>query len=127
SERSTGQPHQLTHLDISEEQQKKVGETRSVSWEFNGKTLYGTIWLPANYREGQRCPTIVDVYPGSQASGMRNVFRGDPFSDDVVWQAFSARGYARSEEHTSELQSRENLVCRLLLEKKKKHKKKHKV
>src|SRR5690606_41215952 len=31
----------------------------------------------------------------------------------------------RSEEHTSELQSRENLVCRLLLEKKNK-KKKHK-
>src|SRR5215475_8534716 len=30
---------------------------------------------------------------------------------------------ARSEEHTSELQSRENLVCRLLLEKKKKKKK----
>src|SRR5436309_14389457 len=31
----------------------------------------------------------------------------------------------RSEEHTSELQSRENLVCRLLLEKKKKKKKTH--
>src|SRR5690606_42094192 len=30
------------------------------------------------------------------------------------------RGNFRSEEHTSELQSRENLVCRLLLEKKKK-------
>src|SRR5690606_39962869 len=30
----------------------------------------------------------------------------------------------RSEEHTSELQSRENLVCRLLLEKKKKTKSK---
>src|SRR5690606_31793514 len=30
---------------------------------------------------------------------------------------------SRSEEHTSELQSRENLVCRLLLEKKKKTKK----
>src|SRR5690606_41331970 len=28
--------------------------------------------------------------------------------------------HSRSEEHTSELQSRENLVCRLLLEKKKK-------
>src|SRR5690606_41051362 len=28
---------------------------------------------------------------------------------------------SRSEEHTSELQSRENLVCRLLLEKKKSH------
>src|SRR6266511_6007321 len=31
----------------------------------------------------------------------------------------------RSEEHTSELQSRENLVCRLLLEKKKKKKYMH--
>src|SRR5690606_40209532 len=30
-------------------------------------------------------------------------------------------GVARSEEHTSELQSRENLVCRLLLEKKNKN------
>src|SRR3712207_8573550 len=30
------------------------------------------------------------------------------------------RGRARSEEHTSELQSRQYLVCRLLLEKKKK-------
>src|SRR5438445_9212424 len=32
----------------------------------------------------------------------------------------SAYNYARSEEHTSELQSRQYLVCRLLLEKKKK-------
>src|SRR5690606_41693034 len=31
----------------------------------------------------------------------------------------TVRLVARSEEHTSELQSRENLVCRLLLEKKK--------
>src|SRR5436309_8625518 len=36
-------------------------------------------------------------------------------------------GGSRSEEHTSELQSRENLVCRLLLEKKKKKKKKKKI
>src|SRR5690606_41966272 len=33
--------------------------------------------------------------------------------------SFTADGKTRSEEHTSELQSRENLVCRLLLEKKK--------
>src|SRR3712207_8379145 len=32
---------------------------------------------------------------------------------------FSARSMCRSEEHTSELQSRQYLVCRLLLEKKK--------
>src|SRR5690554_7268161 len=33
---------------------------------------------------------------------------------------FFCYGYGRSEEHTSELQSRPHLVCRLLLEKKKK-------
>src|SRR5690349_23002193 len=37
--------------------------------------------------------------------------------------AFAGLCYARSEEHTSELQSRRDLVCRLLLEKKKKTKK----
>src|SRR5690242_21089643 len=35
--------------------------------------------------------------------------------------ALSARTPARSEEHTSELQSHVNLVCRLLLEKKNTH------
>src|SRR5690606_41398184 len=51
--------------------------------------------------------------------------------EDLAIGAFARRGGAeqgrqlvaatrhRSEEHTSELQSRENLVCRLLLEKKK--------
>src|SRR2546422_11318320 len=37
----------------------------------------------------------------------------------VVGAASAARRGARSEEHTSELQSRLHLVCRLLLEKKK--------
>jgi len=37
----------------------------------------------------------------------------------VIWAA-ATLALLRSEEHTSELQSRENLVCRLLLEKKKK-------
>src|SRR5436309_16004082 len=44
------------------------------------------------------------------------------FSSDLVTASSSRswRSPSRSEEHTSELQSRENLVCRLLLEKKKK-------
>src|SRR5690606_41890792 len=37
----------------------------------------------------------------------------------VQHHELAATGQPRSEEHTSELQSRENLVCRLLLEKKK--------
>src|SRR5215475_2984312 len=44
-------------------------------------------------------------------SGCLSIRRRSPTS--------STRRWTRSEEHTSELQSRENLVCRLLLEKKK--------
>jgi len=45
-------------------------------------------------------------------------FRLDPLKVD--WFVAVVLGVVgRSEEHTSELQSRENLVCRLLLEKKK--------
>src|SRR2546429_4357439 len=40
-----------------------------------------------------------------------------PRSDSLEWR--SAPCWRRSEEHTSELQSRLHLVCRLLLEKKK--------
>src|SRR5690606_41378453 len=50
----------------------------------------------------------------------------DPFTFRSETESFFSRSYwnpsinaGRSEEHTSELQSRENLVCRLLLEKKK--------
>src|SRR5690606_42103871 len=38
----------------------------------------------------------------------------------ALWWLVALVAGTRSEEHTSELQSRENLVCRLLLEKKKK-------
>src|SRR5690606_41564132 len=41
--------------------------------------------------------------------------RQDAGADEEVGD----NGFGRSEEHTSQLQSRENLVCRLLLEKKK--------
>src|SRR2546430_10771226 len=44
-----------------------------------------------------------------------------PFGDIVAWVSIWIGGIYRSEEHTSELQSQSNLVCRLLLEKKKKN------
>src|SRR5690606_40843711 len=49
---------------------------------------------------------------GNQHTSQRIVWIGNIFNGWVMKN--------RSEEHTSELQSRENLVCRLLLEKKKK-------
>src|SRR5690554_7030993 len=49
---------------------------------------------------------------------------GRPIVIDVwaSWCPDCIKGFPRSEEHTSELQSRPHLVCRLLLEKKKKKK-----
>src|SRR5690554_7225140 len=49
-----------------------------------------------------------------------------PVGDDGQLADTVRRAAIRSEEHTSELQSRPHLVCRLLLEKKKKKKKKTK-
>src|SRR5215218_10688064 len=56
----------------------------------------------------------------------RSQFAGDRGGDHVRWLprpgelAVAAAQTLRSEEHTSELQSHSDLVCRLLLEKKKK-------
>src|SRR5207253_7298013 len=46
---------------------------------------------------------------------------GNVFCSVSVGKAICAKLSSRSEEHTSELQSRGHLVCRLLLEKKKKN------
>src|SRR2546427_9290226 len=53
-------------------------------------------------------------------SASRQMWAGRVVHDaiEMVLHAF-AEGRDRSEEHTSELQSQSNLVCRLLLEKKK--------
>src|SRR5690606_41922850 len=45
----------------------------------------------------------------------------DDIGDGLACGFHRVEDAQRSEEHTSELQSRENLVCRLLLEKKKLH------
>src|SRR5690606_39279506 len=51
-----------------------------------------------------------------QRIGERHAGGGAPLSVEDLTREVAVPGY-RSEEHTSELQSRENLVCRLLLEK----------
>src|SRR3712207_8352221 len=60
------------------------------------------------------------LFRSSDAPGGRPSRRGDR-PPAARWPGPRPRGSAgRSEEHTSELQSRQYLVCRLLLEKKKK-------
>src|SRR5690606_39607794 len=57
--------------------------------------------------------------PSSAGPGMRTWGSPCGYSSRTTSGTGCARNASRSEEHTSELQSRENLVCRLLLEKKK--------
>src|SRR2546426_9784116 len=61
--------------------------------------------------------SLHDALPISQAAARREGALRGALDDGTVRQRIGER---RSEEHTSELQSPCNLVCRLLLEKKKK-------
>src|SRR3712207_7522181 len=61
----------------------------------------------------------ISAAPGARSTGVSGVARATGAA-----RAAGAAG-VRSEEHTSELQSRQYLVCRLLLEKKKQKQKLH--
>src|SRR5690606_42046116 len=90
---------------------------------------YTTLFRSADGRP----PQAIHPLPGGE--GRNEVLRIDTAEGRFVWRrrlppvdrpgaaagtelAAHRLAAARSEEHTSELQSRENLVCRLLLEKK---------
>src|SRR3712207_7481523 len=58
--------------------------------------------------------------PGDLVISVLRLCEGPPFRTAILHHAEGRGGSSsRSEEHTSELQSRQYLVCRLLLEKKK--------
>src|SRR5438445_5455268 len=67
--------------------------------------------LPISFTRKATLPKVMTSFSPASASVTRAPFRKVPLEEP-----------ARSEEHTSELQSRQYLVCRLLLEKKKKNK-----
>src|SRR2546422_2223301 len=81
---------------------------------------YTTLFLSVRWREPLRVqPRQIEVdvdHPGRAPVGVRDgraLSRRERRPDDIE------HVIVRSEEHTSELQSRLHLVCRLLLEKKK--------
>src|SRR3712207_9493287 len=71
-------------------------------------TLFRSVCPEPGRRGAESSRTVPPRAPGPPASGHGSALVGDPDRR------------RRSEEHTSELQSRQYLVCRLLLEKKKK-------
>src|SRR5436309_11058034 len=68
-------------------------------------------------RHGARRADIVQKVRNPLVQALQQGRR--PPDNVVEYEGGRYRRGARSEEHTSELQSRENFVCRLLLEKKK--------
>src|SRR5690606_20033535 len=95
-----------------------------------GQTLRGApIEVPGDPSSAAFALVAALITPGSEVTAegvLLNPLRTGLFdtlvemgADLTVSNRREAGGEARSEEHTSELQSRENLVCRLLLEKKK--------
>src|SRR3989475_8728406 len=70
--------------------------------------------------------TLFRSYPGFRQRGFHvaAIYDKDPKKIGSRWNGLVVRDIRhldRSEEHTSELQSQSNLVCRLLLEKKKRN------
>src|SRR5690606_41932805 len=77
----------------------------AVRWNHTlGNLDIGLSWFNGTTRE----PLLIPV-------------EGEPAGLQPYYPLLTQWGLDRSEEHTSELQSRENLVCRLLLEKKKRN------
>src|SRR5206468_9126783 len=64
--------------------------------------------------------SLHDALPISPHAVLRDVLEILPVDQDAAPRHVVEAEQQRSEEHTSELQSRSDLVCRLLLEKKKK-------
>src|SRR5690606_41932654 len=91
-----------------------------ISTLFPYTTLFRSCWSFDGYREGLGHVIGTKIFDRSSPQFETiNTTNANISIDEIIKIANET---LRSEEHTSELQSRENLVCRLLLEKKKKKK-----
>src|SRR3712207_8147524 len=94
-------------------------------------TLFPYTTLFRSGADGVERPVSIEIHPTYgqpsilaykivQAIFLKMTEIGEPYPNVIAFtQRELARLVGRSEEHTSELQSRQYLVCRLLLEKKK--------
>src|SRR5690554_7052053 len=89
-----------------------------------GSSLYGLIAYVIFFFLMIRRPPRSTLFPYTTLFRSGNEAKGSScgLRSPVQCESTNYGGRVRSEEHTSELQSRPHLVCRLLLEKKKKKK-----
>src|SRR5207253_10483211 len=104
---------------------------RERRWLFAAGLLAALFAAGSPTAHGEEVAALYQAYwAGVPAGEIRLTMRDDPgsYRDEIVVRSqglpwllthFRATAVSRSEEHTSELQSRGHLVCRLLLEKKK--------
>src|SRR2546429_3573425 len=81
---------------------------------------YTTLFRSAIFRGASKTPAATSPPRESQSAAVSATRQSIPCRDTAEASS-PPRRPARSEEHTSELQSRLHLVCRLLLEKKNSH------
>src|SRR5690625_6429030 len=90
---------------------KPVGDRVVIELVEQEETTASGIVLPGSAQEKPQEGTIVAV--GTLENAELNE------QDHIIFSKYAGTEVVRSEEHTSELQSRGHLVCRLLLEKQK--------
>src|SRR3712207_7484654 len=81
---------------------------------------YTTLFRSHGYTGASKSQPEGPKHTPHDASGYKGITKGRPDLTGVDTSDPNYLQETRSEEHTSELQSRQYLVCRLLLEKKKK-------
>src|SRR5688572_8999750 len=138
SERSLGESSSIRHFTVASEafpgyKNTVIRPIQLVACVCCCAALFGCQSTPTQQREPPPQP-FVETLPGSTVTFTMRPVHADGgvvwFAEtETTWNAydvfylrldeFAAGADIRSEEHTSELQSQSNLVCRLLLEKKK--------
>src|SRR2546429_622363 len=118
TKRPTSRQHRPLRNNSSNRKRKQEPRTNRVSTPSNEHFLHA--WTLANTRSSDS----LGLSPGKRLTGpgifllLYKIPQCKPAIGFVEQSNFKRLEFDRSEEHTSELQSRLHLVCRLLLEKK---------